>query len=125
MGVTNALRAVQALEENKGKLGVFWHTQGSGKSLSMVYFAGKVLRKLPGNWTFVIVTDRKELDKQIYGTFAATGLVTRDEAHAESIADLRQLLSEDHRFVFTLIHKFQSDDGSPHPYCPNVMISLS
>ena len=115
LGVTNALRAVQALEENKGKLGVFWHTQGSGKSLSMVYFAGKVLRKLPGNWTFVIVTDRKELDKQIYGTFAATGLVTSDEAHAESIADLRQLLSEDHRFVFTLIHKFQSDDGSPHP----------
>lgn len=115
LGVTNALRAVQSLDENKGKLGVFWHTQGSGKSLSMVYFAGKVLRKLQGNWTFVIVTDRKELDKQIYGTFAATGLVTNKEAHADSIADLRQLLSEDHRFVFTLIHKFQTEDGSPHP----------
>ena len=50
---------------------MFWHTQGSGKSLSMLFFAQKVLRTLPGNWTFVIVTDRDELDDQIYKTFAA------------------------------------------------------
>ena len=44
--------------ENRGRLGVFWHTQGSGKSLSMLFFARKVLRKKPGDWTFLIVTDR-------------------------------------------------------------------
>lgn len=115
LGVENAVAAVTELQPGEHKLGVFWHTQGSGKSLSMIYFAGKVLRKLPGNWTFVVVTDRQELDRQIYKTFAATGLATAKEAHAESIADLRQLLSEDHRFVFTLIHKFQTRDGSEHP----------
>ena len=115
LGVENAVQAVQDLQPGEHKLGVFWHTQGSGKSLSMVYFAGKVLHKLPGGWTFVVVTDRQELDRQIYKTFAATGLATEKEAHAESIADLRQLLSEDHRFVFTLIHKFQTRDGSEHP----------
>ena len=115
LGVTNAMRAVDRIGENKGRLGVFWHTQGSGKSLSMVYFAGKVLRTLPGNWTFVIVTDRTELDDQIYKTFANTGLVTETEAHAESIKELRQLLGEDHRFVFTLIHKFQTETGERHP----------
>jgi type I restriction enzyme R subunit len=115
LGVNNAIEAVQSLEENKGRLGVFWHTQGSGKSLSMGFFAGKVLRKMPGNWTFVVVTDRKELDEQIYKTFANTGLVTKKEAHAGSVAELRQLLKEDHRFVFTLIHKFQTREGEPHP----------
>ena len=50
------------------RLGVFWHTQGSGKSYSMIFFAQKVLRKLPGNWTFLVVTDRQELDQQIYRT---------------------------------------------------------
>jgi type I restriction enzyme R subunit len=72
LGVNRAIEAVQKLEENRGRLGVFWHTQGSGKSLSMVMFAEKVLRRLGGNWTFVIVTDRQELDDQIAGTFAAT-----------------------------------------------------
>lgn len=115
LGVENAVRAVQMRSLGEHKLGVFWHTQGSGKSLSMVYFAGKILRKLPGGWTFVVVTDRQELDRQIYKTFAATGLAKDQEAHAESISNLRQLLAEDHRFVFTLIHKFQTRDGSEHP----------
>lgn len=115
LGVNNAIAAVQSLEENKGRLGVFWHTQGSGKSLSMGFFAGKVLRKMPGNWTFVIVTDRTELDEQIYKTFANCGLVTEAEAHAGSVAELRQLLQEDHRFVFTLIQKFQTKAGETHP----------
>ena len=114
-GVNNAVAALQALDSNEGRLGVFWHTQGSGKSLSMGFFAGKVLRKTPGNWTFVIVTDRTELDEQIYKTFANCGLVTESEAHAGSVADLRQLLQEDHRFVFTLIQKFQTRAGELHP----------
>jgi len=67
LGVNRAIEAVQHISENKGRLGVFWHTQGSGKSLSMVMFAEKVLRRLGGNYTFVIVTDRTELDDQIAG----------------------------------------------------------
>ncbi len=57
-----------------GELGVFWHTQGSGKSLSMLFFTQKVLRREPGNWTFVMVTDRAELDDQIYGEFKDAGV---------------------------------------------------
>ena len=72
----------------------------------MVFFAQKVLRKLPGNWTFVIVTDRQELDDQIYKNFANCGAVTEKEAHAESGKGLQRLLQEDHRYVFTLIQKF-------------------
>ncbi|MBX7244145.1 MAG: type I restriction endonuclease subunit R [Candidatus Sumerlaeaceae bacterium] len=96
-----------------GRLGVFWHTQGSGKSYSMVFFAQKVLRKLAGNWTFVVVTDRTELDVQIAKTFKATGAVSEtegDECHAESGAHLRELLRGNHRYVFTLVHKFQTSE---------------
>lgn len=65
LGVNRALDAVRHVEANRGRLGVFWHTQGSGKSLSMVMFAEKVLRRLGGNYSFVIVTDRTELAEQI------------------------------------------------------------
>ncbi|HYG23308.1 MAG TPA: HsdR family type I site-specific deoxyribonuclease [Verrucomicrobiae bacterium] len=90
-------------------VGVFWHTQGSGKSFSMVFFAQKVLRKVAGNWTFVVVTDRVELDDQIAKTFAATGAVS-DAAlcHAESREHLKALLRGNERYVFTLIQKFGS-----------------
>jgi len=115
LGVNNAINAVQQVQHNEGRLGVFWHTQGSGKSASMVFFSQKVLRKMPGNWTFVIITDRTELDDQIYGTFKDAGVVTEDHVQADSIKKLRQLLSEDHRYVFTLIHKFQTDEGEEHP----------
>ena len=116
LGVNNAITSLKAIETNRGKLGVFWHTQGSGKSLSMLFFAQKVLRTIPGNWTFVIVTDRKELDNQIYKTFASTsGVLTQQEVHAENIVHLRQLLSEDHRYIFTLIQKFQTQGGEEHP----------
>ena len=116
LGVNNAINALNQIETNHGKLGVFWHTQGSGKSISMLFFAQKVLRKKTGRWTFVVVTDRQELDKQIYKTFASTsGVLTQQEVHAENIKHLRQLLSEDHRYVFTLIHKFQTQDHTPHP----------
>ncbi|MCH2271062.1 MAG: type I restriction endonuclease subunit R [SAR324 cluster bacterium] len=107
LGVNNSLEALKDVRKREGKLGVFWHTQGSGKSVSMIFFAQKVLRKMPGNWTFVIVTDRQELDGQIYKNFASAGVVTEGRAQAESGAHLRQLLSEDHRYVFTLIHKFR------------------
>ena len=116
LGVNNAVKALRGIESNQGKLGVFWHTQGSGKSISMIFFAQKVLRKIPGGWRFVIVTDRKELDNQIYKNFAdSRGVVTQGEVHAEDIQGLRQLLSEDHRYIFTLIQKFQTNDDQPHP----------
>lgn len=115
LGVNNALEALAEIRQREGKLGVFWHTQGSGKSVSMIFFAQKVLRKAPGNWTFVIVTDRQELDGQIYKNFVSAGVVTEGRAQAESSAHLRQLLSEDHRYVFTLIHKFRTEKGEAHP----------
>ena len=116
IGANSALEALQEIESNQGKLGVFWHTQGSGKSISMIFFAQKALRKIPGGWRFVIVTDRKELDDQIYKNFAdCRGVVTQGEVHSEDIQHLRQLLSEDHRYIFTLIQKFQTNDDEPHP----------
>lgn len=113
--IVEVIRSQDRPEGEAGRLGVFWHTQGSGKSLSMVFFCQKILRTVPGNWTFVIVTDRQELDEQIYKTFLATGAVTNTEVHADSGAHLRQLLSADHRYVFTLIHKFNTRDGAAYP----------
>ena len=94
---------------------MFRHTQGSGKSYSMAFLANKVFRKLKGNFTFVVITDRQELDKQIYETFSNTGINTEENVRAENIDQLRKLLDEDHRFVFTLIHKFQERTLEIHP----------
>jgi type I restriction enzyme R subunit len=115
LGVKNAIDALIKARDSAGRLGVFWHTQGSGKSYSMIFFSQKVLRKMPGNWTFVIVTDRKELDEQIYKNFARAGAVTEQEAHAASAEDLRRLLTENHRYVFTLIQKFRTEEDERHP----------
>jgi type I restriction enzyme R subunit len=115
LGVNCALRALAEMKQRQGRLGVFWHTQGSGKSISMIFFSQKVLRKVPGNWSFVVVTDRKELDDQIYKNFTSTSVVTEGKAQAESSRHLRQLLGEDHRYIFTLIHKFRTEPGEEHP----------
>jgi len=120
LGVNNAIQNLQVIRSSsgsneKGQLGVFWLTQGSGKSISMINFAQKVLRKTPGNWTFVVVTDRDDLDTQIYKNFANCGVVTEEEAQAESAVHLRQLLGENHRYVFTLIQKFRTEKGETHP----------
>ncbi len=114
-GVNNALTALREIDATKGRLGVFWHTQGSGKSYSMMFFAQKVLRKLPGHYTFVILTDRRELDDQIYKTFADASAVTEAQVQAESGEHLRQLLREDHRYIFTLIQKFHTEQGERYP----------
>jgi len=115
LGVNNAIEALKGIRENQGRLGVFWHTQGSGKSYSMIFFSQKVLRKLSGNWTFVIVTDRLELDEQIYQNFAHSGAVRETQARAESGEDLQRLLREDHRYIFTLIQKFRTEKGETYP----------
>ncbi|MBP7804996.1 MAG: type I restriction endonuclease subunit R [Candidatus Pacebacteria bacterium] len=106
-GVNRAFQKVIGRKTNGGKLGVFWHTQGSGKSYSMVYLSQKVFRKLQGNFTFVIVTDRSDLDRQAYKNFATVGAVYEQEVHAESIVHLKELLRADHRQIFTTIQKFQ------------------
>ena len=117
LGVNNCLEAVQNIRENQGKLGVFWHTQGSGKSFSMQFFSQKVHRTITGNWTFVIITDRDDLDDQIYKNFAKTGAVTELEQNvrATSGEHLKQLLTEDHRYIFTLIQKFRTHKGETYP----------
>ncbi|MBI2487454.1 MAG: type I restriction endonuclease subunit R [Deltaproteobacteria bacterium] len=110
MGVNNAIQSFKNINDNQGKLGVFWHTQGSGKSFSMIFFSQKILRKFKGDYTFLIVTDRKELDEQIYGNFLSVGAVTEEKTQAENREHLKQLLRENHRHIFTLIHKFSRDD---------------
>lgn len=114
LGVNNAIASMLAARQlGHERGGVFWQTPGSGKSFSMVFFAQKVLRKQAGNWTFVIVTDRKELDEQIATTFKAVGAVSQtegEECHAASGAHLRELLRGNHRYIFTLVQKFQTPE---------------
>ena len=121
LGVNQALLGLNSVEQKsssstlaKGQLGVFWHTQGSGKSFSMVFFTRKAFRRYTGNWTFVLITDRTDLDDQIYKTFNSAGLITED-CQADSGTELKQLLAEDHRFVFTLIQKFKGDEKGDYP----------
>lgn len=119
LGVNRAIKKMidlkQSDPEGAKRLGVFWHTQGSGKSLSMVFFTEKIHRKLAGKWTFVIVTDRDELDDQISKTFKAVGAVSNVSARAESSAHLKQLLTQDERYVFTLVQKFHTEKGGTFP----------
>lgn len=108
LGVNAAIDALAEIRSSGEKrLGVFWHTQGSGKTLSMFWFSQKVLRRIPGAWTFVLVTDRKELDDQLHRRFVDSGAVPQQaDVHARNIDHLRELLAADHRYVFTLIQKF-------------------
>ncbi|MFV0437856.1 MAG: type I restriction endonuclease subunit R [Desulfopila sp.] len=108
LGVNRAIEAVRDRKLRNGKLGVFWHTQGSGKSYSMVLFIRKVHRKLGGNFTFLILTDRDDLDTQIYKTFAGCGVVDndRDPCRAANGEHLAQLLAQHKSHVFSLIQKF-------------------
>lgn len=109
-GVNKAVAAtLKALKPaGNGKIGVFWHTQGSGKSLSMVFYANKV-KLLPElkSPTFVFVTDRSDLDGQLHKTFVRTGypLAWR----AEHIRDLKERLRTPAGFIFTTIQKFEEE----------------
>ena len=119
LGVNKAINALDEIHHNQGKLGVFWHTQGSGKSFSMVFFSQKVHRKIPGNWTFLVITDRDDLDEQIAKNFKNTGAVTEEHIQATSGDHLKQLLTEDHRQIFTLIQKFHTNKGEKYPLLSN------
>ena len=127
IGVNKVIDRSAHIEELKGKLGVFWHTQGSGKSYSMVFLCQKILRKLGGSYTFLLVVDRTELENQLYDTFSSVGAVTEDNVRARSRDHLRELLTENHRYVFTLIHKFSIDPKKETDYPlitdrPNIIV---
>ena len=110
LGVNNLYNSFQRREELNGKIGVFWHTQGSGKSYSMVMFSRKVNRKMHGNFTFLIVTDREDLDTQIHKNFVRTEVIgANDETQPKNSVQLRSFLQSNKQFIFTLIHKFGWD----------------
>lgn len=117
LGVNEAMKAYADRKLNDGKLGVFWHTQGSGKSYSMVFFAKKVRRKMEGTPTFVILTDREELNKQISDTFENCGVLGKDIKASQFIAtsgdDLMKKLQGNPSFIFTLIQKFNKPNEKP------------
>ena len=110
------INIIERAHPDLGRLGVFWHTQGSGKSYSMAFFAEKVRRKVEGNFTFLLMTDRQDLDSQIYKTFVGCNVVEKDTPRAASGADLEKLLKENHRYIFSLIHKFNQDVDPKKPY---------
>ena len=116
LGVNNLMKNVENRKELKGKLGVFWHTQGSGKSYSMVFFTRKCSRKLNGNFTFFIVTDRTDLDTQIYKNFVRTEVIgNKDEVQPKNSEQLREYLKSNKKFIFSMIHKFRYDKGKKYP----------
>ena len=116
LGVNEAVKAYGNREFNDGKLGVFWHTQGSGKSYSMVFLAQKILRKFAGSPTFVILTDREELNSQICDTFENCGILGAGKGTrylATSGDDLINKLRGNPGFIFTLIQKFNNPEAEP------------
>ncbi len=121
LGVNRAVERYKYLcgsphKEDRGKMGVFWHTQGSGKSFSMVFLARLLKNRFPGNFTFLIITDREDLDDQIYRNFLHSGFMSASEdCRPQSSDKLRRMLSEDHRILFTLIQKFRYDKRKKYP----------
>ena len=110
--VNRAMERTRAAVEGNGKIGVFWHTQGSGKSLSMVFYAHQLVQRLP-EVTIVVVTDRKDLDNQLYGQFSRCKDFLRQEpANAQSRDELVSLLlgRKSGGIIFTTIQKFEEGD---------------
>lgn len=116
LGVNEALEAYKNRKLNDGKLGVFWHTQGSGKSYSMVFLAEKIRRTQPGSPTFLILTDREELNRQISETFESCGCLAGIPAarcRATSGVDLAEKLKGNPSYIFSLIQKFNQTETNP------------
>jgi type I restriction enzyme R subunit len=111
LGVNQVIKALNDPHRVKGKLGVFWHTQGAGKSYSMVFFTTKVHRRIGGNYTFLICADRDDLDTQIYKTFAGCGVADNDKTpcRPSSGRHLAELMSQQKAYVFTTIQKFNRE----------------
>ena len=117
LGVNRAIRSLEDRRGPGGKLGVFWHTQGAGKSYSMVFFSRKVHRKLGGNFTFLVLCDRDDLDTQIYRTYAGCKVVgEREDIRPKDGKHLKRLLGEHKAYVFSLIQKFNQEVIPGKPY---------
>jgi len=110
------IQIIERAHPELGQIGVFWHTQGSGKSYSMLFFAEKVRRTVARAFTFIVMTDRKDLDSQIYRTFVGCGAANEETPRADSGKTLEHLLKENHRYVFSLIHKFNQEVDPKKPY---------
>lgn len=116
LGVNEAVRAYGERRLREGKLGVFWHTQGSGKSYSMVFLAEKIRRTQAGSPTFLVLTDRDELNRQISETFESCGClagVPAARCRAASGEDLVQKLRGNPSYIFSLIQKFNQPNAEP------------
>ncbi len=110
--VTKAIQSTKRATETDGKGGVFWHTQGSGKSLSMVFYA-HLLQEALDSPTIVVLTDRNDLDNQLYGQFAKCKDFLRQEpVQAESREHLKSLLDgrQANGIIFTTMQKFEESD---------------
>ena len=116
LGVNKAYDQFLRRDDLGGRLGVFWHTQGAGKSFSMIFYVRKIFRKQTGNFSFVVVTDREDLDGQIYRNFLNTGTVKKsDAAQPKNSEEMRKFLGLNKRLVFTLIQKFRWPKGKAYP----------
>ena len=95
---------------------MFWHTQGSGKSFSMIFYARKIFRKCQGNYSFVVITDRDDLDGRSTANFLNTNTVKKsDAAQPKDSEQMRTFLGQNKRLVFTLIQKFRWPKGQDYP----------
>lgn len=110
------LPLIERAHPDLGRLGVFWHTQGSGKSYSMAFFTEKVRRHIETNFTFLLLTDRDDLDDQIYSTFTGTGVADEKTPRAASCEELQKMLQDNPRYIFSLVHKFNQDVKPDTPY---------
>lgn len=110
--VKKALEKTKEAQENDGKIGVVWHTQGSGKSLTMVFYTGQLMKKF-NNPTVIILTDRNDLDNQLFGTFSkAQSYLIDTPKQAENKEELRELLNvSSGGIIFTTIQKFSPREG--------------
>ncbi len=113
---TQQLEIIESAHPDLGKLGVFWHTQGSGKSYSMLFFTEKVRRHISAKFTFLVMTDRNDLDSQIFRTFVGCDISDDKTPRASTGEELKRLLKENHRYIFSLIHKFNKDVDLRKPY---------
>ena len=114
--LTREVTLIERAHPDLGRLGVLWHMQGSGKSYSMLVFAEKVRRKAPGNFTFLLMTDRHDLDTQIYKILVGCGVADEATPRPASGDALRSLLGQNHRHVFSLIHNFNQDVDPARPH---------
>jgi len=116
------LPLVKRAHPDLGRLGVFWHTQGCGKSYSMAFFAEKVRRVVPGNFTFLVMTDREDLDDQIWRTFVGCGVSDEKTPRASSGKEMQEILRGNHRFAFSLIHKFNQPVTEPYSERDDIIV---